>query len=52
MRAAVLREHGGPEVLTIENVPDPTAFKLRQLSDDYFGLLNCQPDAAVRALLG
>ncbi len=24
MRAAVIREHGGPEVLKIENVPDPT----------------------------
>ncbi|MBK6427188.1 MAG: alcohol dehydrogenase catalytic domain-containing protein [Blastocatellia bacterium] len=23
MRAAVIREHGGPEVLNIENVPDP-----------------------------
>ena len=25
MRAIVLREHGGPEVLQIEEVPDPTA---------------------------
>ena len=25
MRAVVLRTHGGPESLTIEDVPDPTA---------------------------